>query len=597
MPENPLPRRNRRSLLGAILTAGAAAAAISAPSIAAADQYLYMSVPIAAPAFGAQPEPADMIRINVQSGAVDNPWVANASFSNGSGGNDFVVNEGNRGVSSRFAVAGGYIYWTNSQDQKIGRMTTSGTDIRPDWVGLTTTPTGIDVADGYIYFSHDDGNAGGIGRVAVNGTGLNQGFVSSGVGRIPNALRAANGRLGWLQEGNQWYISDLYSCTIASCTPALVYDGDAGSNVVAHPTAFTGSAFFPSDNMNGAIMNVPVPSGTVTTNWWVPAAWSNLGASDTDGTDLFLTSFCNACALGSGGPITGVLRTSITAPVSNDAGANRWVALPIDARAAGNYLAGDLRVAAIPNPPAITGVSPANGTTAGGTTVTITGTNLTGATAVTFGGTAATSFTVDSPTQITAVTPARSAGAADVVVTTPDGTDTEAGAFLYQAPAPPAPPATPATPATPAAGNTQAPTSAWVPPSGPEDKAILINDARVDLAAPPAVTTQGNDTTVVTNMTVDEVGRYTVMYVAPKRVGNAIGEMASVTERVSFAKGTVINKRKLKRKYTAVTFTTTKQGAQVTMRALLKRAKGRKLTLRVIYKAADGTLKESRIKS
>src|SRR5208283_14619 len=42
--------------------------------------------------------------------------------------------------------------------------------------------------------------------------------------------------------------------------------------------------------------------------------------------------------------------------------------------------------------PAVTGISPAAGPVAGGTTVTITGTGFTGATAVTFGTTAATSY-------------------------------------------------------------------------------------------------------------------------------------------------------------------------------------------------------------
>ncbi|WP_274426302.1 beta strand repeat-containing protein [Chelativorans sp. YIM 93263] len=86
--------------------------------------------------------------------------------------------------------------------------------------------------------------------------------------------------------------------------------------------------------------------------------------------------------------------------------------------------------------PMITDIAPATGTTAGGTTVTITGTELTGATAVTFGGTAANSFTVDSATQITATTPARAAGAADVVVTTPGGSATATGGFTYEVPAP-----------------------------------------------------------------------------------------------------------------------------------------------------------------
>lgn len=55
--------------------------------------------------------------------------------------------------------------------------------------------------------------------------------------------------------------------------------------------------------------------------------------------------------------------------------------------------------------PVVTGVSPSSGPTAGGTNVTLTGTGFTGASSVTFGGVPATSFTVNSATQITAVTP------------------------------------------------------------------------------------------------------------------------------------------------------------------------------------------------
>jgi hypothetical protein len=258
-------------------------------------------------------------------------------------------------------------------------------------------------------------------------------------------------------------------------------------------------------------------------------------------------------------------------------------------------LVGDMVLAAAPAVPSITSVSPSTGTTAGGTTVTITGSNFTGTTAVTFGGTAATSFTVDSSTQITATTPAGSAGVVAVAVTNADGTDTEAGAFTYAAPPAPTPTPSPNVQAPTATPST--PTDTWTPPTGREDAAIVVNNARVDLAAAPRVETQGATTTVVTQMTVDEVGRYTVMYIAPKRLIRRSREAGVATERVSFAKGTKINTRTLRRKYTAVTFTTTKKGADVTMRALLKQAKGRKLTLRVIYRAPDGTLKESRIKS
>ena len=71
--------------------------------------------------------------------------------------------------------------------------------------------------------------------------------------------------------------------------------------------------------------------------------------------------------------------------------------------------------------PTLTAIAPNAGPVTGGTTVVLTGTGLTGATAVNFGGTPATSFTVDSSTQITAVAPAGT-GTVLVTVTTAGGT-------------------------------------------------------------------------------------------------------------------------------------------------------------------------------
>ncbi len=90
--------------------------------------------------------------------------------------------------------------------------------------------------------------------------------------------------------------------------------------------------------------------------------------------------------------------------------------------------------------PTVTRVSPSSGPAGGGTSVTITGTNLAGASAVSFGTTAASSFTVDTATQITATSPAGS-GTVDVTVTTPAGTSEVSASdqFTYQAPPPPPP--------------------------------------------------------------------------------------------------------------------------------------------------------------
>ena len=82
--------------------------------------------------------------------------------------------------------------------------------------------------------------------------------------------------------------------------------------------------------------------------------------------------------------------------------------------------------------PAVVGVSPATGPTAGGTMVTIAGCGFTGATAVNFGTTAAASFTVNSDGLITATTPAASKGVVDVTVTSPVATSVTVAADRFQ---------------------------------------------------------------------------------------------------------------------------------------------------------------------
>ena len=68
-------------------------------------------------------------------------------------------------------------------------------------------------------------------------------------------------------------------------------------------------------------------------------------------------------------------------------------------------------------------ISPNGGSTGGGTLVTITGTNLSGTTAVTFGTQPATNVTNVSPTQVTAVSPSGT-GSVGVTVATGGGTTT-----------------------------------------------------------------------------------------------------------------------------------------------------------------------------
>jgi IPT/TIG domain len=86
--------------------------------------------------------------------------------------------------------------------------------------------------------------------------------------------------------------------------------------------------------------------------------------------------------------------------------------------------------------PVVSAISPASAGTVGGTAVKITGLYLDGATSVTFGAVPASSFSVDSLNQITAIAPPSMASTVDVRVTGPGGSSevTPADRYTFTAP-------------------------------------------------------------------------------------------------------------------------------------------------------------------
>jgi lysozyme len=131
----------------------------------------------------------------------------------------------------------------------------------------------------------------------------------------------------------------------------------------------------------------------------------------------------------------------------------------------GAYNGGNLCAMTVSNPeptspPGVSAVSPRSGPAAGGTPVTITGTNFVGASSVTFGRTPAASFTVVSASEITAISPPGASSTVDVVVNTTQGASpaTAADDFTYVCgggpSGPPANAALPVITGTPRAGQT-----------------------------------------------------------------------------------------------------------------------------------------------
>ena len=130
--------------------------------------------------------------------------------------------------------------------------------------------------------------------------------------------------------------------------------------------------------------------------------------------------------------------------------------------------------------PAVTGLDPTAGPTTSGTIVTVTGTGFNGATSVTFGGTPAMAFTVDSDTQVTATAPAHAAGTVSVIVTTPGGSspNTAADDYSYTA----APTVTMLTPANgpSAGGNSVTVTGTGFSGAGFSDSDVTVKFGGVD---------------------------------------------------------------------------------------------------------------------
>ena len=85
-------------------------------------------------------------------------------------------------------------------------------------------------------------------------------------------------------------------------------------------------------------------------------------------------------------------------------------------------------------PPVVASVTPATGTTAGGTTVVLAGTHLDGATRVFFGDTGAV-IKESTYASLTVIAPLHVAGKVDITITTANGTGTFAKAYTYVLPA------------------------------------------------------------------------------------------------------------------------------------------------------------------
>ncbi|HLN43629.1 MAG TPA: IPT/TIG domain-containing protein [Acidimicrobiales bacterium] len=232
-------------------------------------------------------------------------------------------------------------------------------------------------------------------------------------------------------------------------TQVLNYTTSVPSSVLVGFTGATGGFNDVHQVQNVSITTAPPPPAPTVTGVSPGTGPSTGGTAVT----ITGTNFTGATAVdfGPGNPATAVTvvsSTSITATAPTGTPSTVDVTVTTGGGTSATNT-GDKYTYNPPPPPTVTGVSPASGPSAGGTAVTITGTNFTGATAVDFGpGNPATSFTVNNAGSITATSPIGAGTAVDVTVTTGGGTSAINGNDQYAYTGPPPPTVTGVSPST-----------------------------------------------------------------------------------------------------------------------------------------------------
>ncbi len=228
---------------------------------------------------------------------------------------------------------------------------------------------------------------------------------------------------------------------------ATVTIGGAAATGVTWVNATSITATTPAGSAgarNVVVTNPDTQSGTLSNGFTYVAAPTASAIAPSSGptaggtaVTITGTGFVSGAAVTIGGApatsVTWVNATSITATTpAGTAGAKNVVVTNPDTQSA-TLTNGFTYVAA----PTASAIAPSSGPTAGGTAVTITGTGFVSGATVTIGGAPATGVTWVNATSITAITPAGTAGAKNVVVTNPDTqTGTLNNGFTYIAAAP-----------------------------------------------------------------------------------------------------------------------------------------------------------------
>jgi hypothetical protein len=312
-------------------------------------------------------------------------------------------------------------------DFALNRMTHAEQgDLHLLWAGSWNTASNSLYSGGSIAYANSSASV----TISFSGVKLN----------LIGTFAPSYGKMNVTLDGTTTSTVDLYSKT-ASYRQTLWSSGVLSLATHSVKVEWTGTSNASASNTMISLDAVEV-SGNLTYSQPTITSINPTSGSTTGGTSVVITGtgFAGlvgptAVTFGGANATTYHVDSSTQITAASPAGVAGTVDVVVTAAGGTSATsAADQFTYMVPPPaPTVTAVAPTSGPTTGQTGVIITGTNLTGASAVTFGGTAALGYTVDSETQIMAIAPAHAAGAVDVRVTTLGGTSPTGSAdkFTY----------------------------------------------------------------------------------------------------------------------------------------------------------------------
>jgi hypothetical protein len=284
-----------------------------------------------------------------------------------------------------------------------GELTTSCSSAHGFEVGTVTATGGDKAHTGMAAF--ENGNIALTGGSDLNGTDAKPvAITDASLSASSNSLAAETATIGPLTfTGGELIIGSA---------------GTLGSLTVTGGVAL--------DSKSGMVLEIKHPGTTPGVDY---SQLNASGAVKLEGAELVLQVGESQCPTLNGGDVDTLvtakgLLTGTFAGIANGATVPVLCSMGAEPMVQINYTEHAVTATALAAgpPPTVTKLAPTKGPAAGGTSVTITGTNFAGVTAVKFGSTSAASFKVNSASSITAVSPAEAAGKVDVTVTTSAGT-------------------------------------------------------------------------------------------------------------------------------------------------------------------------------